>query len=547
MTKILIVPDVKGWAIDQLAQGIMKTNKHHNFKLMYIGPRDAAQVHHQQEFKQAVEEFKPDIIHFMYYRTGTQLIEALPFIKDYKIIISHQNQRTKALRFLDWKSIGVDHLTTATKACKDYLIDEVKQPEDMITTIPYGIDLDYFQYSDKEPEKMTVGYAGRIVPWKGLKEIAEVSKELGYECMFMGRQDKQDYWDTIDQDVRENINFSFMNCADNERLDYYRNLTCYVGFSKDWYEEGTLEYLEAMACGVPVITTPNGLAMDLGQDGRNALIVPFESKLKLKEAVKKIMEDKELRQTLRKNAWNTVKNQTHEKMAYDYSKLYNKVGCPGYELMSVIIPTTYDRIEQLVNILHSMTEQTYPHIEIVVSFDELLTDKFKTVTDDIRSQFPNLCIKTCITDREGYNLAMSRNNAVIESEGKYLTFLDSRLKPNKDALEIFAQNLANSDVMCLKEWFFGEKGGHKESFVENFSAISRKYFVDFGMMNERIIKYGGMSQELRSRWKHQGGSFVYLNNVIATQILGSKTTNQRRKDIIEMKFRLYKLYGNSRD
>ena len=36
-----------------------------------------------------------------------------------------------------------------------------------------------------------------------------------------------------------------------------------------------------MACGVPIITTPTGLAKDMGEDGRNMISVPFENREKL--------------------------------------------------------------------------------------------------------------------------------------------------------------------------------------------------------------------------------------------------------------------------
>ena len=151
-----------------------------------------------------------------------------------------------------------------------------------------------------------IGYAGRITPWKGLKEIAECCYELGYKVKFMGHQDKVDYWNTISEEAKSVIDFEYMDCTDAERLDYYRSLTCYVGNSEDGLEEGTLEYLEAMACGVPVITTPSGIARELAVNDENCLLVPFNDKDALKVAIKRMVEDKELRQKCREKAWEVV-------------------------------------------------------------------------------------------------------------------------------------------------------------------------------------------------------------------------------------------------
>ena len=185
------------------------------------------------------------------------------------------------------------------------------------------------------------------MPWKGLKEIAEIGEELGYPVEVMGKQDKPDYWNEIPKD---NLRFSFFECPDEDRPAAYQNMTIYVGNSEDDYEEGTLPFLEALACGVPVVTTPNGVARDIIKDGENGLLVPFQDKEALKVAIKRLMEDEELRKKLREGGWNTVRHMTEEKMAWEYGKLLHEIG-HHEETVSVIIPATYDRAEQVKDIL----------------------------------------------------------------------------------------------------------------------------------------------------------------------------------------------------
>jgi len=539
--KILIVPDVPGWAIDQLAQAKIRYNPHHNIKCYYVHPRDAGEKETQQRFKEVVEEFNPDIIHFEYYRSCSQLLEALPELKVRKIILTHHNQRTKALREYDWHANGVDYIVTHTEQCKQYLVDGCKQNPEKIKVINHGIDVCNFEYSDEEPDEPAIGYAGRIVPWKGLKEIAENAKEIGYPVMFMGKQDKASYWNEISQEAKDNINFSFMQCKDEERLAYYRSLTCYVGNSKDWYEEGTLEYLEAMSCGVPVITTLSGVAKDIAKDGENCLIVPFEDKEALKVAMKRLMSDKELRAKLRKGAWDTVKNMTQQKMAYHYSQLYYKLGFVEKPLVSVIIPTTLSRLQQVGEILKSLETQSYKSIEVIIAFDE--KEKVSTeILDTIRETY-KLSIKFVQTYLDGYNLARARNLAAVEAEGHLLLFNDSRLKPEKDAVEQF---ISATRMHPANVWFFGNKGANKVSFVENFSCVQRDEFMTFGMFCEQITKYGGLSQETRTRWANQGNQVLFIEDANAVELIKSSNSSNKRKDIIETKFKLFKMYkGNN--
>lgn len=534
--KILIVCDVKGWAIDKLATAKVKYNPHHIFKVEYVHPKDVTQEV-ADRFLETVKEFNPDIIHYEYYRTGGQLIQFRPELRAYKSIVTHHNQRDKALYAFDWNELGIDMLVTHTQKAKKLLQDRGFKK---VSVIQHGIDLDYFTYSDEEPKDNIIGYVGRVVAWKGLKEISEVAAELGYTVMAMGKIDDPAYYETCNKDV---VQFGFFNVPDEERINAYRSMKIFVCNSKDGYEEGTLPLLEAMASGVPVVSTPAGVANDIGNDGENMLMCPFEDKEVLKLKIKQLMEDADLRKKLRKEGWNTVKNMPEQKMAYEYSKLYHKVAHPDEKLISVVI-STYNRKAQIETTLIGLTKQTYKSFEVIVADDDS-DDGTEELVMDLRAKV-NYTLKYINTKRDGYNLALARNMAAVEADGDYLVFLDSRLLPDMEALSVFAQSLAVAELSNNKIWYFGDKGTGKRAFVENFSAVLRSDFMLFGMMNEQIDRYGGMSQDTRIRWTAYGGSFQFLGEAKAGQILGSKWNLERRADTWRMKLKLHKMYGNVR-
>jgi len=527
--KILFQVDIFDWAIGHLVNAKVKHMSHLETKIIDIHPRDAIQK--AEKFYKQVLEFEPDIIVYEYFRSASQLIEAKPELKKYTSILVHHNQRDKALYYSDWNELGIDRIVTHTNKCRKKLMEKGYIN---VETINHGIDLDFFEYDHDEKEEKTIGYVGRIVPWKGLKEISEVAQELGYKVQVMGKQDKADYWQKI---PKEPLLFDFMNCSDKERVKAYHNMTIYVGNSEDNYEEGTLPYLEAMACGVPVITTLNGVARDIAKDGVNALVVPFQDKEALKIAIKRLMEDEDLRKKLRKGGYNTVRQMSEEKMAYEYTKLFYEV---KYDkpLVSAIIPATFDRAKEVITILKSLEKQTHKPIEAVVIWDERITEQ--TIFPDIASNIKGVVVKQFVTDKVGYNIALARNIGVIESQGEYLLFNDTRLEPEIDAVSMFLQAMENG-----KFWLFGDKGAQKKSFIENFSFVSRENFMTFGMFNERVMSYGGASQEIRTRWIKQGGQFNYIQEAIAKEIKkASSMTDKKRKSINDMKFLLYKMYGD---
>jgi len=52
-----------------------------------------------------------------------------------------------------------------------------------------------------------------------------------------------------------------------------------------------------------------------------------------------------------------------------------------------------------------------------------------------------------------------------------------------------------------------------------------------------------MSQEIRERWWRHEGRFVFIDTAKVKEIKSSHKTNKKRKDIVEMKNKLFKIYG----
>ena len=507
--KILMIVDTMKWAIGKLAMSIKRNNPDMDIEIIEVHPRDAMLPENIAKVKEAIQG--KDIVHFQYWNTAQQLIKAIPDLLNYKTILTHHNQ--KNLKSEDWNLLGIDYNICHTQKAKQILMSHGAKN---VQVIQHGIDLRYFEYNQRlGGDEKYFGYVGRIVPWKGMKEVAQAAREIGFPILFMGKIEKADYWNNIDPADRTNIHPHFMDCKDSERIEAFNSMRVYVGNSGDGREEGTLGLLEAMASGVPVVTTPSGVAADICEDGYNALVVPFGDYQALKHAMKKLMFDDDLANKLRSNAWDTVKNMSAEKMAYEYRKLYKNVYYQGGPLVSVIIPYTDDRKEYVEKIREAYNKQTYKNIEVIAMKDDV----------------------------EGYNLAKVRNIMSIEANGEILLFNDSRMLPEPDAVEKFVAQMtdANGKLHDSKVWYFGEKGGNKQNFVENFSAIRRDYFIKTGMCCERIEQYGAMSQELRERFQFNGFKFEYTPDAKCKPLCSTHKTRQRRQDIIKSKLLMYKM------
>lgn len=525
--KIIQVID-SPWAIGALAKVIEEKNSHLEIKTMTVHPKELRQnpQHFIDMLKFAIEEEKPDIVHFHYWDVANTLRPHIP--EGIKVMLTHHNQ--KNLLTHDWTSF--DMLVVHTKKALETL---TRAGYSKVAVIQHGIDIERFQFKEEyDDSAKLLGYVGRIVPWKGLYEILESAKNLETEVIMMGKIDKADYWNKC-LAFSDQMNICF-NTPKERQVEVYHEMTVYIGNSDDNIEEGPLGLLEAMACGIPVITTPSGEGKDIIEDRKNGLLVPFNDQQALENKIKDFFSmPLHEKNKMRENAWNTVKNMTEDRMAYQYQKLYWKVK-GGKDLVSVIIPTC-NRMESIKRVIDAYAKQTYENIEIIICDDGSSDDTVDAVQEASKAPGARPMVYTN-TNNPGYGLAQARNQGIFEASGHYLVFSDDRMCPEPDAVERLVATLSGIKQQAV---VWGQKDPSSgRSFIENFFAIRKKDMVSFGMFNERGNEYGFQSQEVRERLFRQGFTLVYEPLAKATPLFGTRR-GKRRYEIARSKFRLYKL------
>lgn len=98
-------------------------------------------------------------------------------------------------------------------------------------------------------------------------------------------------------------------------------------------------------------------------------------------------------------------------------------------LISVIV-TTYNRPDALRVVINALSRQDYPNFEIIVADDGSTSD-----TKDLVAQFADTVsvpVKHAWHEDRGFRAATARNNAVRQSCGEYLLFLDGDCIPRKN-------------------------------------------------------------------------------------------------------------------
>lgn len=532
--RILITPDIMEWAIGSLTKSIVRHAQHRfDFTVVPVHPRAATDpaLHIRQLIK---EQGQFDLWHCMYWNSGEQLLSLLPELRGIPSVLSHHNHY--ALQKADWSRYT--KVVVPTGWSYDFLAPKYNN----LIKIPYGIDLDRFSYIDeRKDDGQTIGYVGRVVPHKNLARICQAAKNMGAKVLATGYVEKTDYYETVDKSVLEihggTGRGTMASQAFKDRL--YERMTAFVMYSTGEVETGTLPLFEAMARGVPVLTTAQGSARDLITDGENGIIFNEEN---FAEKLAMLLADRKLQDRLRENAWKTVKGYPEEMMSLQYQKVYADIFAEGKKKISIIIPTK-NRAELVAESLLSIEAQDYAYKEVIVVDDGSTDQKTDVVINAMRkhAKTPIILLRTGNNDGH-YGLARARNIGVIEAIGDIVVLLDDRLKLAPNALT----DIAASQMEPMRFYWGAKLVNNEEStkrtFIENFSWCRRDDLINAGLFPEWLQLYGGMSEEIRKRLATQGWQFVYNPKPTAEQMTGSG--RYKHKDQVwKAKFLLRKLYG----
>jgi glycosyltransferase involved in cell wall biosynthesis len=529
MLKVVCVVDKEKTALDRLAQGVAKYHKNLDYVVLAVHPKrpDPEQL---QAFEREAKD--ADIIDWQYFRTAEKLRSIYPWLANKKQILTHNNPYS--IEESDWN--GYDY----SVGNNNYITERLgKLTEKPVTYIPITVDTDFWKFnSDWHPTNPTknndngtvIMVANRIESKKGILPVAIACADLGVKFVLVGAISDMDYYHSIE--ATGSVEF-YEQITDEELRELYYRSTIHVCNSKDNFESGTMPVLEAMLCGVPVLTRSVGHVPDL-YNGENMELLEGDPDdvLGIKDKIFHLMSDKKKLQELHDKGWNSAKSRSFERRAYMYQKLYREVMWPEELSVSVVVPI-FDKPEIIRQCLNAVAEQTHKNLELIVCDDNgSIAKNYELISD--YAGYVNIPVRYINTSLGDYGLARARNEGTIEATGEVMVYCDQRMVMDRNAIEEFLKYLAP------KVWLYGNKGAKKE-FVENFSCIRRTDIIDMGLFNERINQYGGQSQELRTRLRHQGGRTEYTESAKATPTGKSSNRNRKKQEIIAMKNRLYKM------
>ncbi len=209
----------------------------------------------------------------------------------------------------------VDRIIVPTDTEKNYLEYLYQADSKKITIIPPGVNIDFFKPLNKEASKLKIGakmsdkillFVGRIEPLKGLDMLMYALKVLIMQnpelsvCLWIVGGDilqKQELWShqlKMLQQLKDILHLTthvkFVGQKRQEDLPDYYNAAEMV-IMPSHYESFGIVTLEAMACGIPVITTNVAGVSQLIDKQHAALITSVNNPLLLASQINYLLTD----------------------------------------------------------------------------------------------------------------------------------------------------------------------------------------------------------------------------------------------------------------
>jgi glycosyltransferase involved in cell wall biosynthesis len=200
------------------------------------------------------------------------------------------------------------HVVTTGEALRRQVMQEAGLPADRVSSVPTGIDLDIFRPGeisaartklDLPQRRFVVGIVATLRSWKGHRFLVEALAAMKDESVLLVIVGDGPGRANLTEQVRLLGLTGQVVMAGQQRnvSDWLQALDAFV--LPSYANEGVPQALmQAMACGVPVITTPVGAIGEIVSDGQTGLMVPPRDVAALALALAKLRDNPALRRTL---------------------------------------------------------------------------------------------------------------------------------------------------------------------------------------------------------------------------------------------------------
>ncbi len=238
----------------------------------------------------------------------------------------HHVYYPRGVRFDVWSNRMATDIISISQATDFTLLQLESAPTSKVVRIPHGFDLEIFNAISLERTQQVkeqwkignqhpvIGVIARHIEWKGIQYIISAFRKFQHQypnaCLVLANATGP-YHDTVVELLKAIPEESVIQIPFEEDVAaLYSNFDFFVHVPIDPLCEAFGQtYVEALAAGIPSIFTLSGIAAEFIVHERNSLVVEFKNDKAIYQAMKRLWEDKELRNHLIKNGRQDVISQ----------------------------------------------------------------------------------------------------------------------------------------------------------------------------------------------------------------------------------------------
>lgn len=264
-------------------------------------------------YKYLILKINPDILHIHQltpsYPLDFALIDFKPTIISVwgaDILESYQNSSPEIKQKIIFALRKADLITATSK----FLVQKTKEliPEKEVEVIPFGIDLEKFSPKSKKKDSkiITIGFIKHLEPKYGASYLIEAFSEVCKEytntnLLILGEGSLENELKNLVKELKIEDRVKFIGFVPNDLVpQYLSQMDIFVMPSIKESESFGVAALEASAMEIPVVASDIGGVPEVVEDGKTGILVEPKNVKKLVEAIKKLIEDENLRKKMGK-------------------------------------------------------------------------------------------------------------------------------------------------------------------------------------------------------------------------------------------------------
>lgn len=233
------------------------------------------------------------------------------------------------LRLVEISLKKANHILAVNQTEKDFLINELSIPEHKISII-YRALSDYFRHLPPHqfPSQFKILYVSTWLNRKGVKYLVEALERfnetnIDFTVTLIGVKTSEE---SIRNQLSPQLNskVTIIDSLPNSQLpEVYQNHSVFVFPSL--YEGFPNVVSEAMATGLPIITTTAGAAKELITNGVNGIVIPYRDSEAIYQGLIYAYENPQTMQTYGKNAQKLIDELEFEKVYQRRIEIYQNL------------------------------------------------------------------------------------------------------------------------------------------------------------------------------------------------------------------------------